>query len=99
MSSFHGDRFTTTVVRLKQICDSWEESNGCGDKVNYDFSFTTPDGRDFWVYDWKEYRAIEDNEVIDFHIGADSPSHSREALRYLRELMKGLDYLTKININ
>ena len=99
MSSFHGDKFTTTVARLKQVCEDWEGSNDGSDKVNYDFSFTTEDGRDFWVYDWKEYRTIGDNEVIDFHIGADNPSHSRDALRYLGDLMEGLDYLTKVNMN
>lgn len=87
MSSFHGDTVTTTASKLMEVCYTCSDSNGCGDKVNFDFSFNTPDGMDFYVYDWKEYRAIGLDEKIKFHIGANSSSESREALKYIYELL------------
>jgi len=30
----------------------------------------TSDGDVFTVYDWKYYRPIGENEILDFHIGA-----------------------------
>ena len=54
MSSFHGDTVTTTVNKLIEVCYTYSDFNGCQDKVNFDFTFKTPEGMHFYVYDWKE---------------------------------------------
>jgi hypothetical protein len=87
MSSFHGDTVTTTANKLIEACYTYSDFNGCQDKVNFDFTFKTPEGMHFYVYDWKEYRTIDLDESIEFHIGANSSSESREGLEYIYELI------------
>jgi hypothetical protein len=40
-----------------------------------------------FVYDWKEYRPIGPNELIDFHIGTDTPMQSLIAKEELEQLL------------
>ncbi len=87
MSSFHGDTITTTANKLIKVCYDYACQNNGEDKVNFDFQFTLPNGNDFFVYDWKEYRVLDKDEYITFHIGADSSEESREALEYVYELI------------
>jgi hypothetical protein len=87
MSSFHGDRITTTVEELKSVCYTYLDSNDGEDKTNFDFKFKLPNGKEFWVYDWKEYRVISPNEYIDFHIGADTPEESAAAHELVIKLL------------
>jgi hypothetical protein len=39
------------------------------DKVNFEWEMETDDGDVFTVYDWKEYRSLNENEMIEWHIG------------------------------
>jgi hypothetical protein len=87
MSSFHGQTITTTVNKLiKAIGEPMYVDNSGEDKSNYDFSFMVQDFEAF-VYDWKEYRPIGPNEVIDFHIGTDTPMQSLIAKEELEQLL------------
>ena len=86
MSSFHGDTVTTTASKLIEVCYDYADQNTGDDKVNFDFFFKMPNGNRFYVYDWKEYRVINEDEYIEFHIGADSSAESKEALEYIYEL-------------
>ena len=88
MSSFHGDTVTTTASKLIEVCYDYADQNTGDDKVNFDFFFKMPNGNRFYVYDWKEYRVIDEDEYIDFHIGANSKSDSTQALEYIYELIK-----------
>jgi len=87
MSSFHGDRITTTAGELKDVCYMFLDSNDGSGKTNFDFKFLLPNGNECWVYDWKEYRTISEHECIDFHIGADTASDSTLAYEYIYELL------------
>jgi hypothetical protein len=72
-TSFHGITIKTTLGRLRAAFgDPQWESNDGEDKTNIDYNLETPDGDVFTVYDWKNYRPIGEDEVLDFHIGADS---------------------------
>jgi hypothetical protein len=87
MSSFHGQTITTTVNKLiKAIGEPMYVDNSGEDKSNYDFSFMVQDFEAF-VYDWKEYRPIGPNELIDFHIGTDTPMQSLIAKEELEQLL------------
>jgi hypothetical protein len=87
MSSFHGQTITTTVNKLiKAIGEPMYVDNSGEDKSNYDFSFMVQDFEAF-VYDWKEYRPIGPNELIDFHIGTDTPMQSLIAKEELENLL------------
>ena len=81
-SSFHGVTISTTPNKLMKLANKlsirFHDINDGQDKVNYDFDFSTDDESGntyFTVYDWKEYRVLDDNEVVSFHIGgADTQS-------------------------
>jgi hypothetical protein len=47
----------------------------------------TDEGEVFTIYDWKEYRPLQRDEYVTWHIGAKSKSVSNDAER---ELLKAL---------
>ena len=70
-TSFHGITIKTTLGRLRAAFgDPQGEYNDGSDKSNIDYTLETSDGDVFTVYDWKNYRPIGEDEVLDFHIGA-----------------------------
>ena len=79
-TSFHGVTLTTTP---QQLIDALGEpqyfSNDGSDKTNMDYSLETEDEIAFTIYDWKEYRPLQMDEKIAFHIGGFSYSQSVEA--------------------
>ena len=79
-TSFHGVTLTTTP---QQLIDALGEpqyfSNDGSDKTNMDYSLETEDEIAFTIYDWKEYRPLQMDEKIKFHIGGFSYSQSVEA--------------------
>ena len=79
-TSFHGVTLTTTP---QQLIDALGEpqyfSNDGSDKTNMDYSLETEDEIAFTIYDWKEYRPLQMDETIEFHIGGFSYSQSVEA--------------------
>jgi hypothetical protein len=87
MSSFHGTTIKTTVNKLiKAIGEPMYENNTGEDKSNFDFSFMVEDFEAF-VYDWKEYAPIGRDQIIDFHIGTDTPMQSLIAKEELEKLL------------
>ena len=79
-TSFHG---VTLTVTPQQLIDTLGEpeyfSNDGSDKTNMDYSLETEDEIVFTIYDWKEYRPLQMDEKIKFHIGGFSYSQSVEA--------------------
>ena len=70
-TSFHSITIKTTLSRLRAAFGDPQCENNYGeDKSNIDYSLETSDGDVFTVYDWKHYRPIGEDEVVDFHIGA-----------------------------
>ena len=87
MSSFHGQTITTTVNKLIQAIGEpmWENNSG-EDKSNFDWEFIVDDFS-VYIYDWKEYRSIRRDELIDFHIGTETPMQSLIAKEELEKLL------------
>ena len=77
-SSFHDTIVTTTPSKLIALAEyigtDYDVHNTGDDKTNFDFEFQTTDGIYFTVYDWKEYRILSPDELVDFHIGGNSKS-------------------------
>jgi len=70
-TSFHDITIKTTLGRLRAAFGDPQCENNYGeDKSNIDYCLETSDGDVFTVYDWKLYRPIGEDEVLDFHIGA-----------------------------
>ena len=75
--------FITLQATPKQLIslfpNSYEAENTGEDKVNFDFTLETDSGDVFTLYDWKEYRRLGANELVEWHIGANSETISRKA--------------------
>ena len=72
MTSFHNVTIRTTVNKLMSIIPSHdvEVSNDVDEKYQYYFYFINSMGEEITIYDWKEYRAVGLDEVLEFHIGS-----------------------------
>ena len=87
-TSFHNHTFTATVDDLRNVLGQPQfESNDGEDKNNFDWIMETQDGTVFTVYDWKEYRRLEEDEVIEWHIGGRSGADTEKALLEIREAL------------
>ena len=86
-SSFHNGEVRTTIHDLVGVLGEPSDYENSGeDKVNIMWAGKL-DGIPFTVYDWKEYRVLEEDEDVTFHIGTHSPSDSQLVLNWLINLL------------
>ena len=79
-TSFYDVTFKASVNKLISIIgEPTMEDNTGEDKVNFDWHMENDGGDVFTIYDWKEYRELDKNEIIEWHIGAKSKSVSTVA--------------------
>ena len=79
-TSFYDVTFKASVNKLISIIgEPTMEDNTGEDKVNFDWHMETDNGDVFTIYDWKEYRELDLDETIEWHIGAKSRSVSTVA--------------------
>tara|TARA_R110000764_G_scaffold89383_5_gene170888 strand:- start:62 stop:433 length:372 start_codon:yes stop_codon:yes gene_type:complete len=80
-TSFFGSTIRTTVRRLKEVIGevSFEDNTGT-DKVNIEWSLTLNNTEPITIYDYMEYRKIDEDEYITFKIGGNN--------KYLTSLAK-----------
>lgn len=90
-TSFHGTCILCTKSELTNLLGepTYEQNNG-EDKVNVEWVCETEDGQTFTIYDWKEYRPINDNEEIEWHIGGKSRATTERAYRELVQAFDGV---------
>ena len=90
-TAWYQSTVTTTLDILKKVLGEpqWADNDGC-DKSNFDWEMETEDGTPFTVYDWKEYRPIEDDELIEWHIGGINTFDTEKAKE---EIVKAIDNL------
>jgi len=67
-TSFHGQTIYATVNQLIETCGK-PYYGDTKDKVQHEWTMVTEDGTPFTIYDWKEYRHYDNNELIEWHIG------------------------------
>lgn len=97
-TSFHGQVIEATVQELRDILgEPSAEQNDGSDKVNFEWCMINSEGNVFTVYDWKEYRTISEDEVIEWHIGAHDKLKAITSKLDLDECMMG--YRTSIQEN
>ena len=89
-TSFYDVTFKASVNKLISIIgEPTIEDNTGEDKVNFDWYMETDEGDVFTIYDWKEYRELDLDETIEWHIGAKSRSVSTVAkVELLMKLIK-----------
>jgi hypothetical protein len=79
-TSFHDTTVRTTIHTLLKLLGQPTIVDNTGlDKTNYEWEMETSDGDVFTVYDWKEYRILNEHEVIEFHIGGMSKAITEQA--------------------
>jgi len=80
-TSFHDTVITTTVNKLiKAIGKPYMHNNNGSDKTNFEWKMELEDGTLFTVYDYKEYRKLDLDELIEFHIGGYDVQSTEKAL-------------------
>jgi hypothetical protein len=89
-TSFHGSTVYTTVNELTKVCGEPVYNGNTGDdKVNFEWYMENSKGDVFTIYDWKEYRSLNLDEPIEFHIGSHTRTASNKAYsELLNELQK-----------
>ncbi len=83
-TSFHNTSITATVNELISVLGKPAYSENSGeDKTNFEWDMETNNGDIFTVYDWKEYRSIDPNEPIEWHIGGINKEITEQAKKEL----------------
>jgi hypothetical protein len=85
-TSFHDTVINCSVTTLKKVLGPPKyELNDGEEKVNFEWAMETDSGDVFTVYDYKEYRSLNENEVIEWHIGGHSKVITEQAKREIQE--------------
>lgn len=87
-TSFQNVTFKASVNQLINIFGEPDYSSNTGeDKFNFEWVMETDNEEVFTIYDWKEYRRLDLDEIIEWHIGSHSRDISGEAqYEVVREL-------------
>lgn len=85
-TSFHGDEVLATMDELIAVIGEPAcMQNDGSDKTNVEWWFTIGDDA-YSLYDWKEYRPLERDELIAWHIGG--KSYTGFAKKIIENLLK-----------
>jgi len=88
-SSFHNVTIKTSVNELIRVLgEPTYQTNDGEDKVNFEWVCETIDGDVVTIYDWKEYRMIDVDEKIEFHLGGHSLIHTLDGKDELLRLLE-----------
>ena len=88
-TSFHGTTIAASVNDLKKVLGTPKYSGNDGeDKTNFEWSMETDSGDVFTVYDWKEYRVLEEDEIVEWHIGGKSSRVTNRARMEIGEALE-----------
>ena len=91
-TSFHDTVVHATVEQLRQVLgEPVCEQNDGEDKVNFEWEMETDGGAPFTVYDWKEYRVLDENEEIEWHIGGRRSIETAQAAIEISNALARLD--------
>ena len=92
-TSFQDVTFKASVQNLINVLGEPTIQDNTGeDKTNFEWDMETDNGDVFSIYDWKEYRKLDLNEQIEWHIGSHSRNIAGDAqYEVLRELGNYVD--------
>ena len=89
-TSFYNDVFNASVSDLRKILGiPFSETND--GKVNFEWVMETEEGEVFTVYDWKEGRVLDEDELIEWHIGGHSSFATDLAVNEIAGALNELD--------
>ncbi len=93
-TSWHGDYIISTIEELRVIFGSPDYVGGIDDKVQFEWlldlevSNSLGTSARITIYDWKEYRKFNEEELIEFHIGAFSGKITELAKKEIEKLIE-----------
>jgi hypothetical protein len=86
--SFHGSTVKTTPRNLiEKVGKPQYDGNDGQDKVNFVWDCENSLGNIFTIYDWKEYRVLNLDESIEFHIGGHSKKDTELVKQELEKIL------------
>lgn len=87
-TSFHNVTITTTINDLTRLLgEPTYTGDPYEDKVSVEWICETEEGDIVTIYDWKEYRRLEDNELVEFHLGGQRKIHTLDGKEELVKLL------------
>lgn len=88
-TSFHDVTITTSINDLTRLLGEPSYVGDYGeDKVTVEWVCETEEGEVVTIYDWKEYRWIDKDEKIEFHLGGLRKIHTLNGKEELVKLIK-----------
>jgi hypothetical protein len=88
-TSFHGSIVRCTQQELEILFGPPQcESNDGRDKTNFDWTLEDEIGTLCTVYDWKYYRPLEPDELVNWHIGGFNKSDTDRMANAISELVR-----------
>lgn len=90
-TSFHNTTIKATVRELVKLIGTpvCEDNNG-EDKVNFEWEVETNNEKVATIYDWKYYRPLSKDEIIEWHIGSHDEFTAIEAKDELEIMLEAL---------
>jgi len=87
-TSFHNTTITTSINELTRVLGEPSYTGDFSeDKVTVEWVCERENGDVITIYDWKEYRWIDKNEKIEFHLGGHSQLSTFNGKEDLIELL------------
>lgn len=88
-TSFHGTTLVCTPNELVELLGqpTYDQNTG-EDKTNLEWVCETEQGNVFTIYDWKEYRMLEMDEEVVWHLGGFNGNVTRTAHEELVRALK-----------
>ena len=87
-TSFHNTTITTSINELTRVLGEPSYTGDFSeDKVTVEWICETIEGEVVTIYDWKEYRWIDKDEKIEFHLGGLRKIHTLNGKEELTTLL------------
>ena len=87
-SSFYGSSITATVQdMIDALGTPYYYENKGDDKTNYEWECETENGHPVTIYDYKEYRSLEFDDLIKWHVGGFGLSQTQEAVDEISKII------------
>ena len=87
-TSFHDVTIKTSINQLIKVLGEPSIQDNTGeDKVNVEWEVITDDGTVGTIYDWKEYRRLDGDDLVEFHIGGHNKSDTLIIKNELKQLL------------
>ncbi|NDE81495.1 MAG: hypothetical protein EB037_11375, partial [Actinobacteria bacterium] len=98
-TSFHDSVVVASVNQLIKVLGEPDYDGNTGeDKTNFEWDMELDSGDVFTVYDWKEYRMIDIDEEIEWHIGGRSFVITDEAANQIQKAISKLSEASPENL-